>query len=318
MTGRILVLGAAGRFGRAAAEAFRDAGWSVSSLVRPGAAGRAPMGTEILQVRISNRAAITDAARGADIVLHALNPPYTEWARHALPLAYVAIEAAETSGATLMFPGNLYNYGRRMPVVLDETTPMRPTARKGQLRVLIEDRMREASDRGMRTVILRAGDFFGSGRGSWFDLVITKDLAQGRVTYPGPFDLVHEWAYVPDFAAAMVRLAAERDTLPTFATFGFPGHAITGRELGDAISRALKRDVELKRMTWWFVRTFGRILALGRELAEIAYLWEVPHRIDGDRLRAAIGEVPHTPLDQAIAHAVDALAVGRRVPVTPQ
>jgi nucleoside-diphosphate-sugar epimerase len=217
-----------------------------------------------------------------------------------------------------MFPGNLFNYGRRMPVVLDETTPMRPTARKGQLRVLIEDRMREASDRGMRTVILRAGDFFGSGRGSWFDLVITKDLAQGRVTYPGPFDLVHEWAYVPDVAAAMVRIAAVRDTLPTFATFGFPGHAITGRELGDAISGALKRDVELKRMTWWFVRTFGRILALGRELAEIAYLWEVPHRIAGEKLRAAIGEVPHTPLDQAIAHALDALAAGRRVPVTSQ
>jgi len=290
----------------------------VSSLVRPGAAGRAPVGTEILQVRISNRAAIIDAARGTDIVLHALNSPYTEWNRHALPLAYVAIEAAETSGATLMLPGNIYNYGRRMPPVLDESTPMRPTARKGQLRVSIEERMREASDRGMRAVILRSGDFFGSGRGSWFDLVITKELAQGRVTYPGPFDLVHEWAYVPDFAATLLRLAAVRDTLPTFATFGFPGHAITGRELGDAISRALERDIELKRMTWWFVRTFGRILAMGRELAEIAYLWELPHRIAGDKLRAAIGEVPHTPLDQAVANALKALGFGRQRSATSQ
>src|SRR5207248_1911305 len=123
--------------------------------------------------------------------------------------------------------------------VLDESTPMRPTSRKGQMRVIIEDRMREASDRGMRAVVLRAGDFFGGGRGSWFDLVITKELAQGRVTYPGPFDLVHEWTYVPDLAAAMVRLASVRDTLPPFATFGFPGHAITGRELRDAISRAV-------------------------------------------------------------------------------
>ncbi len=38
------------------------------------------------------------------------------------------------------------------------------------------------------------------------------------------------------------------------------------------------------------------MLAMGRELAEIAYLWEVPHRIAGDRAQAAIGEVPHTPL----------------------
>ena len=311
MTGRILVLGAAGRIGHAAAEAFRDAGWSVSSLVRPGAAGRAPMGTEILQVDITNRAAVIDAARGADVVLHALNPPYTQWAKHALPLAYVAIEAAETSGAMLMLPGNVYNYGARMPPVLDESTPMRPTSRKGQLRGVIEERMREASDRGMRAVILRAGDFFGGGRGSWFDLVITKELAQGRVTYPGPFDLVHEWAYVPDLAAALARLAAVRDTLPPFATFGFPGHAITGRELRDAISRAVKRDVELKRMTWWLVRSFGRMFAMGRELAEIAYLWEVPHHIAGDKLKAAIGEVPHTPLDRTVAASLKALGFVR-------
>ena len=37
MNGQILVLGAAGRLGFAAAEAFRDAGWERQ---RPGAAGR--------------------------------------------------------------------------------------------------------------------------------------------------------------------------------------------------------------------------------------------------------------------------------------
>jgi nucleoside-diphosphate-sugar epimerase len=307
MTGRILVLGAAGRLGHAAAETFRDAGWSVSSLVRPGAASRAPMGTEILQVDITNRAAVIDSARDADLVLHALNPPYAEWAKDALPLAYVAIEAAETSGATLLFPGNLYNYGSAMPAVLDEATPMQPTSRKGQLRVLIEERVQEASERGMRTIILRAGDFFGAGRGSWFDLLITKELVQGRFTYPGPFDVEHEWAYVPDLASAMVRLAAIRDALPPFATFGFPGHAIMGQELGDTIARALGRSVETKRMRWWLVRSVGRMFAMGRELAEIAYLWEVPHRISGDRLKAALGEVPHTPLDQAVAASLKGL-----------
>ena len=36
MTSRVLVLGAGGRLGHKAAEAFRDAGWTVTSLVRPG------------------------------------------------------------------------------------------------------------------------------------------------------------------------------------------------------------------------------------------------------------------------------------------
>lgn len=302
MRGRILVLGAAGRLGFAASEAFRSAGWRVTGLVRPGAAPRAPRG--IALVETIDRKVAVEAARGMDIVLHALNPPFANWHRMALPHAYAAIEAAETAGATLLFPGSVYNYGRAMPEVLDETTPMAPTTRKGRIRTEIEQRLREASDRGMRTVILRAGDFFGSGRGSWFDLVIAKSLKAGIVTYPGPLDTLHEWAYVPDFAAAMVRLAGIRDTLGRFETFGFPGHAVSGRELVAAIAKATGRGVQVKRMSWWLIHALSPIVPLPREISELAYLWQVPHRIAGDKLTAAIGAIPHTPLEDAVARSL--------------
>jgi nucleoside-diphosphate-sugar epimerase len=307
VTGRILVLGAAGRLGAASAAAFRKAGWTVTSLVRPGAAARAPKGTEVLEVSALDHVAVAEAARGADVVLHALNPPYTDWARLALPLAYSAITAAETAGATLMFPGNLYNYGSPLPPVIDETTPMRPTSRKGQLRAAIEERMAEAADRGTRTIILRAGDFVGGGRGAWLDLVIAKEIGSGRLTYPGPLDLVHEWAYVPDLAATLVRLAAVREKLAPFETFGFAGHAVTGHELTQAIAKARERTFEVKRMTWWLIHALRPFVALPRELSEIAYLWHEPHRIAGDKLKAAIGEVPHTPLDVAVRRALEHL-----------
>src|SRR5258708_37019502 len=113
MTGRILVLGAAGRFGYAAAQAFRAAGWEVSSLGRPGAGHRAPRGTTVIET--ADRPAAVEAACGMDVVMHALNPRYTDWSRMALPHAYAAIEAAESAGATLIFPGNVYNYGSGMP-----------------------------------------------------------------------------------------------------------------------------------------------------------------------------------------------------------
>lgn len=305
MTGRILVLGAAGRVGHAAAEAFHHADWHVVSFVRPGAAERAARGTEI--VESNDRAAVIAAAHGVDVVLHALNVPYPQWRTLALPHTYVAIDAAESAGATLLFPGNVYNYGVEMPEVLDEDTPMHPTTRKGRIRETMELRMREAAERGVRTIVLRAGDFFGGGRGSWFDLVITKDLHRGRVAYPGPLDVVHAWAYLPDLAAAMVRLAERRAALATFQTFGFPGHAVTGREMLDAIAAAVRRDVQVKTMGWWMIKTAGRLFAMGRELAEMEYLWRVPHRISGDKLRSVIGEVPHTPLDQAIAASLQAL-----------
>jgi len=307
MSSRILVLGAAGRFGRLAAEAFRDAGWTVASLVRPGAAAHAPKGTEVLELNALDHAAVAEAARGADVVLHALNPPLTGWPRLALPLAYSAITAAEMAGATLIFPGSLYNYGSPLPPVIDEATPMRPTSRKGQLRLAIEDRMAEAADRGTRTIVLRAGDFFGGGRGAWMDLVIAKEIRQSRVTYPGPLDAVHEWTYLPDLAAALVRLAAMREKLGRFETFGFAGHAVTGREFIGAIAKATGRRLEVKRMGWWLIHGLRPFLALPRELSEIAYLWQEPHRIAGDKLATAIGDVPHTPLDVAVARALQHL-----------
>ena len=142
-----------------------------------------------------------------------------------------AIAAAEGSGATLLFPGSVWNYGRGMPPVLDESTPMQPTTRKGGMRVEIEQRIREACDRGMRAIVLRAGDFFGGGSGSWFDLVIAKDIGRGRLTYPGPLDVEHAWAYLPDFAATLVRLAEQRANFGACETFGFPGHAVTGQRV---------------------------------------------------------------------------------------
>jgi nucleoside-diphosphate-sugar epimerase len=307
MSGRILVLGAAGRFGHAAAEAFRDAGWTVKGLVRPGAAHRAPHDIEVIEAL--RRSDAVDAAMGCDVVLNALNPLITQWHKLALPLAYTAINAAEAAGATLLFPGNVYNYGADMPELLDEAAPMHPTSRKGKIRVEIEERMREASERGMRVIILRAGDFFGGGRGSWFDLVIAKEMDRGRITYPGPFDLVHAWAYLPDLVAATVRLAAVRERLGLFETFGFPGHGITGQQFIDAIIKAERRDFEVKRMSWWLIHALRPIMPICRELSEMAYLWQRPHRIAGDKLKAAIGDTPETPLDDAMVQALRELAV---------
>jgi nucleoside-diphosphate-sugar epimerase len=305
MSGRVIVLGAAGRLGYAAAEAFRDAGWSVKGLVRPGRAGAVPHRVEAVEA--ITRAEAIDAARGCDVVLNAFNPVITKWRQRAMPLAYAAIAAAEGNGATLMFPGSVWNYGRRMPPLLDEATPMRPTTRKGRMRVEMEQRIQEACDRGMRAIILRAGDYFGGGRGSWFDLVIVKDITRRRLTYPGPLDVVHPWAYLPDLAETMVRLAEKRASFDRFETFGFPGHAATGSQLIAAIEAATNSKFNVRPMSWWMIKTFGQLLALGRELAELDYLWRVPHRISGEKLKAAIGEIPHTPLTDAVAASLRAL-----------
>jgi len=312
MSGRIIVLGAAGRLGRAAAEAFRQAGWSVDSQVRARSVGNVAPGTRAIELDANDAPSLVEAARGADVVLHALNPPYTQWRQLVPHFADAAIAGARAAGATLMFAGNLYNYGSPLPALIEDTTAMRPTTRKGRLRLDVEERMRAAAADGVRTVVLRAGDFYGGGgAGSWFDRMIAKDVGAGRVTYPGPLDCVHEWTYLPDLAAAFVRLAAVRHTLPAFARFGFSGHAVTGRELVEAIARARGTPMRTAAMPWPMLRLLGPFVPIFRELSETSYLWREPHRIDGTRLRAAIGPVPHTPFAAASSAALEELGLRR-------
>ncbi|MFZ0117739.1 MAG: NAD(P)H-binding protein, partial [Xanthobacteraceae bacterium] len=66
MSRRILVLGGAGRFGRAAAEAFRDAGWQVASLVRGASADGAAPGTQVIEVDARDTESVAEAAHGMD------------------------------------------------------------------------------------------------------------------------------------------------------------------------------------------------------------------------------------------------------------
>jgi nucleoside-diphosphate-sugar epimerase len=310
---RILVLGAAGQLGRTAAQAFRAAGWSVASLVRGNAGGAIAPGTELIEVDARDSAAVVAAARGADVVFHALNVPFTQWATAALPFAETAIAAAREAGATLVFPGNLYVYGAKLPAIVDETTPVHPTSRKGEIRAAIEARLRAAAaEEGLRVIVLRSGDYFGAGSGSYFDRLLVRDLSSGRLTYPGPLDVVHEWAYLPDYTEALRRLVEVRTALPPFTQLGFPGHAVTGRAMVGAISRACGRGFTVSGMPWTMLRLLGTVVPIFRELSEMAYLWSTPHAIDSTRLAAVIGDIPFTPLDRAVAAALLELGIRRR------
>lgn len=326
----VLVLGANGRIGAAAVAAFAAAGWHVWAQARrtPQAL---PPGATHLGLALEDTDALVLAAAGACVVVYAVNPVYTQWGRQLLPLARFGLDAAERLGALFMLPGNVYGYGEGMPAVLREDTPMRPSTDKGHLRVALEDEIATRAHAGrLRAVVVRAGDFYGSGRGSWLDLAVVKSLAAGKLVYPGPLDLQHAWAYLPDLARAFV-VVAERAAAPgqgetpAFDTLNFAGHTLTGAQLLDTVEAAIA-DISLvpasvtvrgwRRggMPWGLIRVMGLVVPMMRAVAEMSYLWRVPHALDGTRLAARIGPLPETPPRQALRQALSELGI-RAMPV---
>ncbi|WP_415920012.1 NAD(P)H-binding protein [Tateyamaria sp. SN6-1] len=301
---KVLVLGATGRFGRAAVTAFEAAGWEVTRTARHWAQESA----RHVAVDPADAAALSAVVQGHDVIVNALNPPYPAWSVEVPRLTHAVIAAAQSSGATVMIPGNVYNYGAAMPETLREDTPWAATTRKGNIRIRMEGAYREA---GVRTIVLRAGDFIEAAQsGNWFDTHIAAKAWQGQIMYPGPRNVAHAWAWLPDMARAMVGLAEKRTEFQTFEEFGFPGHTLTGDALIDAVARAVGKKVRVRGMPWLAVRAMGLVSPLMREVAEMRYLWEVPHRIDGTKLARALPDFEPTPVDAAIAAALAAWAPG--------
>jgi nucleoside-diphosphate-sugar epimerase len=307
----LAVLGANGRLGSAVAAEAARRGHRTLAVTRGGTCVLRDPGIEPRAADATDPQALAAAVEGAKVVVNALNPVYTDWPTQALPMARAALSACRTVGAHHLFAGNVYAFGAGMPPVLRPETPLRPTSRKGAIRAEMRALVAEAARAGeVRSTILFAGDFFGgpNPRGSWLDLVLASKLGKGRVVHPGPMDVPHAWAYLPDLAAAFVDLAERASDLPDHATFGFPGHAPTGAELHAALEAATGRTLRRARLPWPLIRAAGLVNPTMREVAEMAYLWRVPHRIDGAALEAAIGRIPRTDLVEALRTALDGLA----------
>jgi nucleoside-diphosphate-sugar epimerase len=311
MPATVLILGANGRLGRSLVTAFHAAGWQVLAHARRALEPPVPVGVQALTLPLSDLAGLAAVASEAQIVVHAMNPPYTHWAEQALDLAHLAMNLSVRIGATLMLPGNVYNYGSPMPAVLTETTPQRPSTRKGMIRAQIETAMQARTS--LSCIVLRAGDFFGGpGHGAWFDAVITKRIRSGRIIYPGPLSVAHAWAYLPDLARTFVQVANRRAKLDRYATLHFAGHTVDGTTLVAALSDSARRLAVLRErqmpkvsgLPWGLLRAGGLVFPMWREIAEMRYLWTEPHRLDDQALIRLIGAPNATPLAQAVDEAL--------------
>jgi nucleoside-diphosphate-sugar epimerase len=299
-TSKVIILGANGRFGRAAAQHFQLAGWDVALAVRPGSSISAK-GAKVIEVDASDPDALTRACAGNAVIVNALNPPYPAWKVEMPKLTHAVITAARKSGARVMIPGNVYNFGPNLPSILNADTPQQ-SGGKGGLRIEMERQFRNS---GVPTIILRGGDFIeGEKTGNWFDSVITNKVAKGHITYPGPTNIAHAWAYLPDMARAAVMLCSRSNDLPVFADIPFPGYTLTGQQLGDLISASLGKTVKIKPLPWWVLGVAGLVSPLMREVHEMRYLWQRPHQLDGAAIQAILPDFVATPQAVGIATAL--------------
>lgn len=316
-TRTVLVLGATGGVGGEIARQMRAAGWDVRAMKRglPQQGGRRD-GIGWVAGDAMNRAHVSAAAKGASVIVHAVNPPgYQNWAQLVLPMLDNTVAAATAAGATVVLPGTIYNYGPDAFPVLGEASPQHPETRKGAIRVAMEQRLQDYAGRGGRVLIVRAGDFFGPVPGNnWFSQGLVKTGRPVTKIYrPGDAGVGHAWSYLPDVARIVVELLEKDPTaFESFATFHMRGHwDVDGTQMTDAIRRVvLRRTGVSPRVTafpWWLMALASPFVTTLREMREMRYLWRNPLRMDNTRLVSVLGREPHTPLEEAVEATLEGL-----------
>jgi nucleoside-diphosphate-sugar epimerase len=278
----VLILGASGLFGSHAATAFQDAGWTVRRYSR---------GTDMAR-----------AAMGADVIVNALNPPkYHNWAKLIPQITAQVIATAKASGATVLVAGNVYVYGT-VPGPWGPDTPHRPNTRKGRIRADMEAAYAQAATEGMRTIILRGGDFVAANdMRAVMNMITLKPLAKGYLTSMGTPTAPRAYAYLPDMARAAVALAEIRASLPAFADVPLPGLTLSTADLATEITAQTGKPLAIKQFNWLQIRLLAPFWELARELLEMRYLYDLPHSLAAEPLARLLPDFQPTSLGDVVA-----------------
>jgi nucleoside-diphosphate-sugar epimerase len=271
--------------------------------------GPVPEGAEAFRGDATDPDFCAEAARGASVVYHCMNPAAydrREWARLVPRFAENLVAAAGRSGARLVVLDNLYMLGRTSGRPMDEETPPNPCSAKGEVRARAAEVILAAHRRGdVRAVTGRASDFYGPGGvGTYFGPQFWQPAMAGKsvpmIVNP---DTPHTYHYLADVAAGLAVLGSAADDALGRSWMLPCAPAETTRAMAGRLASALGRPIRLRRIPGLALRAMGLFSPILRELAEMAYQWDEPFVVDDRRFRARFGLGP-TPLEEGARETV--------------
>lgn len=296
-----------GQIGSTVASMLAERGERVRVLSRSG--GPEQPGIEHVKVDARDAAALTAAAKGADVIYNCANPAgYHQWAEEWPPMFAAILAAAKHNGAGLVNTGNLYVYG---PVTepMTEQTPLNSPGHKGQIRIKMwNDAMALHRSGDIRFTEARGSDYFGPGAiaDAMLGERIVRPVIEGRrVTVFGDPDAPHTFTYIPDVARALIRLGGDD------RAWGRPWHVPSGpaasqREMIQAMARLLGRGpARVSRLPWWLlIHVIGAFAPAMKGMTETRHQWDGPYIMESQEFTDTFGDKP-SDTDTALAETLD-------------
>ncbi|MGH2984803.1 MAG: NAD-dependent epimerase/dehydratase family protein [Solirubrobacterales bacterium] len=299
-----VVIGAGGGIGAAVVRELLSRELPTVAVSRGGDAG--PGGAERRRADAATTEGAIEACRGACVVYHCAQPPYTRWAQDLPPLTEAILLGARSAGGKLVMADNLYSYGHVSGPITEET-PRAATGKKGRVRIAMEERLLSAHQAGeARVAIGRASDYYGpGGRGSTAgDQVFGRIAAGKKPRWLGAPDQPHTLNYLGDVARGLVTLGLE-ETADGQVWHLPAAEPLTGRAFCSLACEAMGAPPSVSVTPPAMIRLLGVFSPLIRELGETSYQFTAPFVSDTSRFQQAFGPLEPTPHGEAVRTTAD-------------
>lgn len=253
---------------------------------------------EVFAADLTDGSAVANAVAGSEIVYLVAGLPYRAkiWRKQWPLVMRNTIDACRQHSARLVFFDNIYMYDRDHLSPMDESTPVRPTSVKGEVRARIADMLMEAAGRGeLQALIARCADFYGPGRqaNSVLTQTVFERLASGKsARWLLSADRRHSFTFTPDASRGTAMLGNTADAYGEVWHLPTAADPPTGREWVDAIAKELSVSPNLQVARGWMLALAAAFDPQLREVREVSYQYDRDYDFTSDKFNTRFGFTP--------------------------
>ena len=311
-TPSILILGATGSIGYAVAANLLARQLPITILVRNRAKAEAlfpdaPTLT-IIEGDVQDATLLNQIAADKNFIFHGINYPYNQWFGNMDTATQKVIDAAKLNRSTIVFPGNVYNFGNTHEPIQEDSQP-HPCTRKGRLRVAIEAMLEQAANDGkVRVMNVRLPDFWGPNVLNDGVRPIFENALNGKaLPWILNADIPHQSVYTTDAAGIIARLLLrewEMKTTPAskpYQVWNYGGTTVPSvRTWFGQISELTGKPLKIQLYSRFVITVLGLFLPVLREVKEMLYLYGNTILLDDKKVLTLFPDFRPTPMKQAL------------------
>lgn len=253
---------------------------------------------ELFPADLSIASQVEKAVAGSDVVYLVAGFQYNikVWEKTWPLVMNNVIDACKKHHSKLVFFDNVYMYDRDYINHMTEETRVRPTSKKGQIRMeLVRMLMEEVRHGNLKALIARSADFYSLTNSVLVEMVY-KNLKKGKkANWFVDVDKVHSFTYAKDAAIATAILGNTPDAydqvwhLPTDPT------KLTGKDWIELFAKNMGVEPEYTVVPAWMVGMLGIVMPIMKEFREMLYQYDRDYFFDSSKFDRRFKFTPTAP-----------------------